>query len=115
MDAALELLATLHTLNQERQKKDANQKPYEGGCGIATGDAVCGNLGSLERMVYTAIGETVNIASRLEGQNKLLNSQLVLSETTYQRLHNPPSCQKTEVKIDSREQPIPVYYYSASQ
>jgi len=51
--------------------------------GLHTGDTVVGNIGSPDRMDYTALGASVNLAARLEGLNKQYGTELLVSETVY--------------------------------
>jgi len=56
--------------------------------GIHAGDAIVGNLGSSERLNYTALGDTINIASRLEKLNKIYGTKIIVSDTVYKEVCN---------------------------
>ncbi|XXJ18754.1 adenylate/guanylate cyclase domain-containing protein [Desulfovibrio caledoniensis] len=77
--AALRCRAALRIFN--RGRRDSGQPEFRTRMGIHTGEAVVGNIGSSDRMAYTAIGASVNMASRLEGLNKYLGSSILVSET----------------------------------
>ncbi|MCD6361358.1 MAG: adenylate/guanylate cyclase domain-containing protein, partial [Armatimonadetes bacterium] len=83
--AALEMLDRLEVLNRAWEKME-NRTPFRIGVAIHTGEAIIGNVGSEERMQYTAIGDTVNTASRIEGLTKQYGVQFLASETAVARL-----------------------------
>jgi len=81
--AALRCQEKLISLNAKWRQLGLS--PLQTRMGIHLGDAIVGNLGSSERWNYTAIGDTVNIASRLEGLNKAFHSQIVVSDKVYEQ------------------------------
>jgi len=77
---ALRMLDTLAKLN-EGFERDFGMR-LDIGIGLNTGEAVVGNMGTTLRFDYTAIGDTVNLSSRLEGQNKTYGTHIIVTEDT---------------------------------
>jgi len=80
--AGLAMVRELQEVNADLAAR--NLPPVDIGVGINTGTAVAGNMGSAMRFNYSAIGDPVNLASRLEGQTKTYGCRVIASETTRQ-------------------------------
>src|SRR5260221_10432969 len=88
-EAALEMLARADKLNQEF-KREADQNggkymPLRVGIGLNTGPCVVGDMGSDFRFNYSVLGDTVNLASRLEGRTKDYRVPIIIRAGTQQR------------------------------
>ncbi len=78
--------------------------------GINSGNFVVGNIGSANRMDYTAIGDTVNLSARLEGVNKLYGTQNIISETTYEFVKEHFICRGLDlIRVKGREKPLAIF------
>jgi class 3 adenylate cyclase/CHASE2 domain-containing sensor protein len=111
IECATEILGAVKELNETRAKK--GKPPFEFGIGIHTGVVAMGNLGGRDRHEFTVIGDTVNIAARLEKANKELGAVIVASSETMGRLDGVRGFQGPKsLSLSGRLQEIEAYYRS---
>ncbi|MGB9857972.1 MAG: CHASE2 domain-containing protein [Dictyoglomaceae bacterium] len=106
INTALEIQDTLKNLRENWEKR--NYPPFYVGIGITTGEAVAGTIGSTQRMEFTAIGATVNLAQRLEGLAK--GGEILVCENTYNFAKKFFNFEDLGfVKVKGKEEPVHIY------
>ena len=108
-EAALSMLARLAELQKEWR---AQGKPVmDIGVGINTGIASVGNMGSSLRYGYTAMGDSVNLASRLEGLNKEYGTRIIISESTHEALRSDRTLirELDMIRVKGKLLPVTIY------
>ncbi|TGM66990.1 adenylate/guanylate cyclase domain-containing protein [Leptospira meyeri] len=107
IEAALRMRDKLIEFNKGR---GTVKKPIiQIGCGINTGYVIAGQIGSADKMEYTVIGDSVNLASRVESLNKETHTDILITETTYQEIksdYHVLSMGEIELKGKSKAQKV---------
>jgi len=107
-ECALDIIKNMSTLNIELQAEGL--PPIAIGIGINTGDAVIGNMGSESRFDYTAIGDAVNTAARLESATKERNVDLLIGEST-ESLCGYHLKKLESIKVKGKTKALEIYTY----
>jgi adenylate cyclase len=102
--AAREMLVAIE------QQNTGHDWPLRIGIGLHLGNVVAGNVGSPRRKEYTVIGDTVNLASRIEGLNKELGSQLLISDAVHQDIGDVAGAASLgDVPVRGYAQPVQIW------
>jgi adenylate cyclase len=112
--AALEMVELIQQFNLERST--ARKPPIRIGIGVATGDVVAGYTGTQQRATYTCIGDTVNLAARLEAHTKVAGCGILIDDTTQRALNGSVPMQPLgEVPFKGKAAAVEIFAVMASR
>ena len=108
VQTSLEMRRRLHDFNTRRQ---ANNKPeIKIGIGINSDVVISGNIGSSKRMEFTAIGDGVNLGSRLESVSKQYGCDIIISDNTYEPCKHLVWARELDyIRVKGRNEPVSIY------
>lgn len=110
LNAAIAMRFDLHQFNEER--RSLGMPSVHCGYGLHFGGVTLGTIGTPDRMQTTAIGDTVNLASRIESVTKTFKVEIVISDDVYNRLPDPASFLLREidtVRVKGKHEPVTLY------
>jgi class 3 adenylate cyclase len=108
VQAAVEMIEMIELFNADQAS--AGKTPIRIGIGIASGEMVAGYTGTNERATYTCIGDTVNVASRLEEHTKAVERSILIDATTRGMLRSTVQVDALgPVAIRGKVQPVEVF------
>ena len=106
---ALKVQTALATYNS-RPERGTTMPAFETRIGLHSGNMIIGNIGSSSRLDYTAIGDTVNLASRLEGVNKVFGTKIIISEMTYEQAKDAIEARPLDfLRVKGKAIPVRIY------
>ncbi len=111
LQSVLAGISMLRSLTEFNEQQVANGKPeFRIGVGINYGVVTVGNIGTERKMDYTVIGDTVNVASRLEGLTKIYHQNLLISESVHAAIDGSVSSRLVDtVAVKGKTQGLRIY------
>ncbi len=108
VESAVMMLELLEDLNKRRRRR--KREPLSLGVGVASGDMVAGTIGSLKRMDYTVIGDSVNLAARLQQLTKYYQVGVIICEATAAELDDSIALRELDtLRVRGRQQPAKLF------
>jgi adenylate cyclase len=107
IETALKMMKRLETFNDEIASEQV--PPFGMGIGINTGYVVVGNMGSDQRFDYTCLGDSVNLAARLEGQSKNYGVDIILGEETVNQISGFQFMELDRIVVKGKSKPVTIY------
>jgi adenylate cyclase len=108
VQAAIEMRHRLSAFNTPRIAK--NMQVLKVGIGINSDSVISGNIGSSKRMEFTAIGDGINLGSRLEGVSKLYGCDIIISANTYGLCKDKVWCRELDrIRVKGKNEPVSIY------
>ena len=106
--AAMEIRSAMR--EQQQQALTEGGDVIQMGIGINSGKVIFGSVGSQTRMDFTSIGDTVNLAARLEGANKAYGSKAIITETVYEKLKDTFVCRELDfITVKGKTEPVRIF------
>jgi len=106
--SGIEMRNTLHQLNKDREIRGLNKIQH--GVGIHFGPAIIGNIGTVNRLEYTVIGDTVNVASRIESACGELKENFLISRTVKEKIGDEVQMREIgNINVKGKSKPIQVF------
>jgi adenylate cyclase len=106
--SAINIQTILHTIF--RKWANTGKDPFYTRIGIHTGEAIVGNMGYEERLNYTVLGDSVNLASRFEGVNKIYGTRIIVSQSTWEQCASLFEFRRLDkISVKGRREGIMIY------
>lgn len=110
VEAAIDMRVTLNKLKAKWAREGDRPTGFEMGIGLNTGDAFVGLIGSSKRINYTCIGDSVNLASRVQDLTKDIKWPLLITEFTHEKVKDHFDCEYAEARmVKGKTKPVGMY------